>query len=66
MTHEETIDELVEVLRLAIEMRTWQALYFKGRKTDALIASKSAEKAFDLAAGRALSRHAPRHVQREQ
>ena len=44
------IEELEAALKLAIEMRAQQNLYFKDRTKDALIDSKMAEAAFDRAA----------------
>lgn len=55
MTSDEVIEQLLATVRAGIEMRTSQALYFKGRKTEDLIASKNAEKEFDRLAGRALA-----------
>jgi len=47
MTTEEQIEELLAVVRAGVDMRVAQATYFKGRKTEDLIASKNAEQKFD-------------------
>lgn len=57
MTNEERIDQLLSVIVAGVDMRTMQAAYFKSRTSADLIASKNAEKAFDLAAGVALRQH---------
>lgn len=45
--HEKVIDQLVQVIAAAVDMRVAQVAYFKRRTSADLIASKNAEKEFD-------------------
>lgn len=49
-----SVEQLREVIKLGVEMRTAQKQYFRTRSPANLEASKAKERAFDLAAALAL------------